>query len=101
MRTVSAMQLRAHLGEILNRASAGERILIERDRRPLAVLVSPDDAARLNESGAEREARARGALDRLAAFRERMAPQHPELLAQPDSATIIREERDHGHGERG
>jgi prevent-host-death family protein len=95
------MELRARLGEILNSASAGERILIERDRRPLAVLVSPEDASRLEDSAAERAARRRAALDRLEAFSERMAGLHPESLEAPDSATLIRDERDRGHGDHG
>jgi len=47
MRTVSAMDMRKRLGEILDAASAGERILIERDHRPLAYLISVEDAQRL------------------------------------------------------
>ena len=46
MRTVTAMDMRKRLGEILDAASAGERILIERDHRPLAYLVSVEYAAR-------------------------------------------------------
>jgi prevent-host-death family protein len=99
MRVVSAMEHRAHLCEILNSASAGERIIIERGRRPLAVLVSPEDASRLEESAAERAARRRAALDRLEAFSERMAVAHPESIEAPDSATLIRNERDRGHGD--
>ena len=101
MRTVTAMELRARLGEILNSASAGERILIERDRRPLAVLVSPEDARRLDESAADLAARRLAALDRLDAFRERMARLYPDSLDAPDSAMLIREERDRGHGDHG
>lgn len=101
MRTISTMQLRARLGEFLDSVSAGERITIERDHRPLAVLVSPEEAARLDESPAERLARARAALDRLDAFRERMARKYPHLKDLPDSATLIREERDSGHGDHG
>ena len=36
MRTVTAMDMRRSLGEILDAASAGERIVIERDHKPLA-----------------------------------------------------------------
>jgi prevent-host-death family protein len=62
MRVMTATELRARLGEALNRASAGERILIERDHRPLAVLVTPEDAARLDESREERARRVDRAL---------------------------------------
>lgn len=101
MRTISAMALRAKLGEILDAASAGERIVIERDRKPLAVLVSYEDAQRLEESRDEAIARSVAALDRLAAFAQRMEENYPHLRDLPDSATLIREERDHGHGEHG
>ena len=53
MRTVTAMDMRKRLGEILDAASAGERILIERDHRPLAYLVSVEDAARLDPDRTE------------------------------------------------
>jgi prevent-host-death family protein len=42
------MDLRRRLGEILDAASAGESIPIERDRRPLACLVSVEEARSAN-----------------------------------------------------
>ena len=44
MRTISPLDLRRSLGSILDAASAGERFLIERDHRPVAVLVSVEEA---------------------------------------------------------
>ena len=38
MRVVSALQVRQKLGELLDAAAAGERIVIERDHKPIAVL---------------------------------------------------------------
>ena len=99
MRVMTATELRARLGEALNRASAGERILIERDHRPLAVLVTPEDAARLEESSEERATRKQRTLARLAAFRERMAREYPAGAA--DSTALVREDRDVGHGDHG
>lgn len=96
---MTATELRARLGEALNRASAGERILIERDHRPLAVLVTPEDAARLEESAEERARRMERALARLAAFSERMA--RVESSTERDSAALVREDRDSGHGDHG
>lgn len=92
-RTVTASALRARLGEILDRASSGERIVVERGHRPIAVLVSPEDAARLEPDEAERVARNIAALDRLAAFRERMALEHPWPEDAPDAVTAVRGER--------
>jgi prevent-host-death family protein len=96
MRAITATELRARLGEALNRASAGERVLIERDHRPLAVLVSPEDAARLDESAADLAKRRMAALDRLEALREEMAGEPGD-----DAARLVRQERDGGHGDHG
>jgi prevent-host-death family protein len=95
------MDLRRRMGEILDRASAGERIVVERDRRPLAVLVPYEDAIRLEESPAAARARALAALDRLDAFAQRMAVEHPTTDGPPDAATAVREDRAHGHGAGG
>ena len=96
MRTVSAMDLRRRMGEILDAASAGERILVERDRRPLAVLISYEDALRLEEPPEVERARALEALDRLATFAQRHG-----LKGSRSAAEDIRHERDHGHGPYG
>lgn len=94
MRTVSAMDLRRRLGEILDSASAGEHVVIERGRRPLAVLVPYEDAMRLQESPADARARAVAALDRLEALAHRMRDQSD---ASADAATAVREDRTIGH----
>ena len=67
------MDLRARMGELLDQASAGEHIVVERDRRPLAVLVPYEDALRLRASPEEARARALSALDRLDALARRAA----------------------------
>lgn len=67
------MDLRAHMGELLDRASAGEHIVVERGRRPLAVLVPYEDALRLQASPDAARARALAALDRLDALADRLA----------------------------
>jgi prevent-host-death family protein len=97
---MTATELRARLGEALSRASAGERILIQRDHRPLAVLVTPEDAARLDESRTERAQRVDRTLARLAAFRERMAREESAGTEQ-DSAALVRGDRDSSHGDHG
>jgi prevent-host-death family protein len=93
MRTVTALELRGKLGELLDAASAGERILIERDHRPMAVLVSVEDAHRLDDDRDERRKRGLAALDRLDKFRERMAREHPEEMGGPDAVTLVRHDR--------
>ncbi len=92
MRVISALHLRRKVGEMLDRASSGERIVIERDRRPLAMLVSYEDGMKLQESEADRRKRSLAALDRLAAFRRRMAIERPDLLGG-DLVRDLRRER--------
>ena len=94
MRTVTAMTLRARLGEILDAASAGERIVIERDHRPMALLVPYEDAARLNPNEQERIARSLAALDRLDALSARLEREHAWPEDAPDALTAVRMDRD-------
>ncbi len=93
MRVVTPTDLRKRLGEVLDAASAGERILIERDRKPLAYLVSVEEGRRL-EGDEERIARSLAALDRLEELREQWAREYP---APDDGLTVaewIQEERE-------
>lgn len=94
MRTITAMDLRRRLGEALDQAAAGERIVIERDHRPLAVLVPYTQALPGDESEEERLARIDAAFKALDDFAKRMRERYPD---GPDAATAIREDRDHGH----
>jgi len=94
MRHVSALDVRKKLGQLLDEASAGERIVIERDRRPLAMLVPYEEGMRLVESEPERIARSLRALDRLDRFVERIALEHPETAGGPDAATLVRAMRE-------
>jgi prevent-host-death family protein len=96
MRTVSAMDMRKRLGEILDAASAGERILIERDHRPLAYLISVEDAARLDPNREELLARRIAAMDRMMALGEEMRKTHPD----PDDGLTISEWIRRDHDER-
>lgn len=88
------MDLRRRLGEVLDQAAAGERIVIERDRKPMAVLVPYTPAALGEESDEERSERVRQALDQLREIGKRIRATAPDA---PDAATTIRLERDHGH----
>lgn len=94
MRTVTAMDLRRRLGEILDAAAVGEPITIERDGRPMAVLVTPEAAARLGESEPARMQRVLATLDRLDAFRARMARLYPEPDDGLTTVEWLRRERD-------
>jgi len=81
MRVLSPLDLRRSLGAILDAASAGERFVIERDRRPLAMLVSVEDGRRLEPDEEEARARRLAALDRLEVLGRRSVPPRP--LAGP------------------
>lgn len=88
------MALRARLGEILDAASAGERIVIERDHRPMALLVPYEDANRLEPDEDARIARNLEALDRLLALGRRLRSDPSWPADAPDAATVIRTDRD-------
>jgi prevent-host-death family protein len=95
------MDLRRRMGEVLDQASAGERIVVERDRRPIAVLVPYEEALRLQDSPDEAKARALAALDRLDDFARRMAAAYPDVANLPDAGQLVRDERSSGHGATG
>ena len=98
MRTITASELRARLGETLDRASAGERIVIERDHRRIAAIVPIEDAQQLEGQGSEAKKRKEAAMARI---RERARPVRQERAVggdeRWDAATTVRWERDHGH----
>ena len=91
MRVITALDLRKSLGAFLDQASAGERFVIERDHRPLAMLVSVEDGHRLDDDVEARRARTIAALDRLAELGARIRDRVPNA---PDAVTAIRLERD-------
>ena len=91
MRTITPLDLRRSLGRILDEASAGERFVIERDHRPMAMLVSVEDGNRLDEDAESRVARMDAALERLALFGDRLRERYP---GGPDAAIAVRMDRD-------
>ena len=94
MRVVTPTDLRKRLGEILDAASAGERFLIERDRKPLAVLVSVEAGQRLDEAAEALRGRRLAALDRLEDLAARMADT-PTVEAGPtNAAAAVRADRE-------
>jgi prevent-host-death family protein len=96
MRTVSAMDMRKRLGEILDAASAGERILIERDHRPLAYLISVEEAQRLDPDREQLVAQRIEAMDRLMALGSEMQEKYPD----PDDGLTTSEWIGRDHIER-
>jgi antitoxin (DNA-binding transcriptional repressor) of toxin-antitoxin stability system len=100
MRTVSAMDMRKKLGEILDAASAGERILIERDQKPLAFLVSVEDGHRLDPDREDRIKRRLEALDALVEMGKEYRRAHPRQEGDMTAAEMIRWDRDHRDQEK-
>ena len=94
MRTITATELRQKLGEILDAASTGEKILIERDHRPLAYLVSVEDVRTLEARDEEVE-RELAALDALIALGEEWRRAHPLQAGEMTAEESVRWDRDH------
>ena len=93
MKVVTPLDLRRSLGRILDEASAGQRFLIERDRRPLAMLISVEEAAHLDEPTDEARARRLAAIEALEAFRDRVVARAGGER-QPSAAELVRRGRD-------
>jgi prevent-host-death family protein len=54
--SISAMQLRASIGDVLNRIQyRGERVVVERKGEPVAAIIGVADLQRLETMEAERE----------------------------------------------
>jgi antitoxin (DNA-binding transcriptional repressor) of toxin-antitoxin stability system len=95
MRTISPLDLRRSLGAILDEASAGERFLVERDHRPVAMVVSVEDGRRLDGDPEERRRRAVAALDRLETLGRGQRARHP---GGPSAVDAVRLDRDRDDG---
>jgi prevent-host-death family protein len=87
MRSVSALDVRKHFGQLLDEAAGGERLIIERAGQPVAALVPLSDLGEIDPDGRRQE--------RLKAIAEiaRYAKRHP-APADFDAARVIRNQRD-------
>ena len=94
------MDMRKKLGEILDAASAGERILIERDQKPLAYLVSVEDGQSLDPDREARIKRRLEALDALVAMGKEYRREHPWQEGELTGTEMIRWDRDHRMDEK-
>ena len=50
MKALSIAEAKSRFSELVSRAGSGERLVIERRKRPVAVVVGPDDLARLERA---------------------------------------------------
>jgi prevent-host-death family protein len=98
MKVVSALDVRARFGQIVDEAAAGERIVVERAGNPVAAIVPLADLEAL-EPG-EIRARQRLAFAALRA-RVRAASRVPTAGVGTDrsfdATAFIRADRDRGH----
>jgi prevent-host-death family protein len=86
MRSVSALEVRKHFGQLLDEAARGERVIIERAGQPIAALVPLSDLADLDPDSRRR--------DRLRAINEiAQAGKRNPAPAGFDAAEMIREQR--------
>jgi prevent-host-death family protein len=86
MRSVSALDVRKHFGQLLDEAAAGERLIIERAGQPVAALVPLSDLPEARRE--QRIQRRRDAIRDIA----RLARQKP-VSHEIDAASLIREQR--------
>jgi prevent-host-death family protein len=93
MRTVTALEVRARFGQIIDEAAAGERIVIERAGQPVAAIVPLADLALVDPE--------RRRASQLAAIEDirRLAARRPFPVGfDPEAA--IRDQRDRRFGRK-
>ena|SRR5207253_10266100 len=96
MRTISPLDLRKSLGQILDQASAGERFLIERDHRPMAMLVSVEDGQRLDEDRDDRIRRRLEAIERISERSKTNRLKYPSDLSAVEAVRLDRDRDEPG-----
>ena len=94
MRVVTPTDMRKRLGEILVAASAGERILIECDHKPIAWLISREDGRRFDDEKQAKLERSLAALDRLRELSIEWATNNPAPDDGLTEAEWLAEERE-------
>lgn len=94
------MDMRKRLGEILDAASAGEMILIERDHKPLAYLISYEEGQRTAARDEKKIKRQLQALDEMVEFGKAWRRDHPPQPGDLSAAEWIRWDRDHRDDEK-
>jgi prevent-host-death family protein len=91
MRSISALEVRAKFGQVLDEAAAGERFVVERGGHPVAAIVPLRDLDATDPDTIR--AGRRAALDEL----RRMSAEFRERYGPIDGAAEIRADRDRGH----
>lgn len=91
MRTITALEVRAKFGQVIDEAAAGERFIVERAGVPVAAIVPLEDLRSLDP--AVIAARRSAALDDLI----RAGRRHRARYGPTDPVVLVRAERDLGH----
>ena len=91
MRTVTALEVRAKFGQVLDEAASGERIVVERAGRPVAAIVPLADLELLDPERIRE--RRRAAVHEMA----RLGEEARRRLGSLDGAALVRRDRDRGH----
>lgn len=91
MRSISALDVRARFGQVLDEAAAGERFVVERAGQPVAAIVPLADLDHVDP--ARIRDRRLAAVDQLV----RLGRRDRGLYGEFDAAAAIRQDRDHGH----
>jgi prevent-host-death family protein len=92
MKSISALDVRARFGQVLDEAAAGERFVVERAGQPVAAIVPLRDLERVDPD-LLRAGRIAAATD-IASFGRRYRQRHGIV----DGVASVRRERDAGHG---
>jgi prevent-host-death family protein len=91
MRTITALDVRARFGQVLDEAAAGERFIVERAGQPVAAIVPLADLDAVDPD--KIRARRLAAVDELIRSGRRDRLRYGPI----DAAASIREDRDSGH----
>lgn len=94
MKTISALDVRARFGQVIDEAAAGERFIVERAGRPVAAIVPLSDLDALDP--AQVRARRLAAVELLARLRAsspRPGPTREEIVRTIREAREERQER--------
>ena len=81
MRTISALEVRAKFGQVLDEAAAGERFVVERAGAPVAAIVPLGDLAASDPAAVKAR--------RLAAVEQLVAMRSSDRRPRPTSGEIV------------
>ena len=91
MRTITALEVRAKFGQVIDEAAAGERFIVERAGVPIAAIVPVTDLQAFDPAVVA--ARRLEALEDLVRAGRRDRARYGPV----DAAALVRADRDHGH----